>query len=103
MALIAQLNTDVVTVAVAGTAVAFGVGITRKLRVKALAGNAGVIYIGGASVDAATGMELAAGDEHIFDYASESTVGKVPEIDLSTHFVDAATNGDKMALSFLVY
>ena len=103
MALLAQLNTDVATVATAGTAVVFGAGIARKLRVKAPAANAGLIYIGGASADAATGYELSPGDEYVFDYASESKVGSVPEFDLANHYVDAANNGDKMDLSFLVY
>lgn len=48
-----------------GTAVALGVStaLTSGVRIKALAANTGNIYVGGASVDSATGFVLDAGEE----------------------------------------
>ena len=79
------------TIAAAGTAEALGTGyIHGPLMVKALDGNAGLVYIGndGAGDVASTnGLELSAGDAIVFDY-----VGSLADV-----IIDAANNDDGVA------
>ena len=61
----------------------------RSLKVKALAGNSGLVYLGGTDVSASNGYELAATNTIEINFAeSGGTVA------FSTFYVDAATNGD---------
>ena len=96
-----SFKSDIVTVAAAATAVALGTGKAFKLRLKALAGNTGVVGVGDSDVASTNWYELAAGDELILDLTSEGTPGRILEFDLAQIFVDAATNGDKLSINYL--
>lgn len=76
------------TVAASGTAVALGTAhIYGPLMVKALAGNAGAVYLGNdgtPDVASGTGLELAAGEVVVFEWVSN----------LGSLFLDAANNDD---------
>jgi hypothetical protein len=73
------------TVDAAGTAQAIVTtqAILSGVTVKALAGNAGLVYVGNASVAAANGFELAAGEQVFVEAA-----------DVASVYIDAATNDD---------
>ena len=102
MLLAAKLKTDVKTVAAAGTAVALGSGVkARKLRIKALPANAGVVYVGDVDVDSTNGYVLAAGAELVLDSSDHWDLSNMPEFDLSQLYVDAATNGDKVSILYV--
>ena len=92
---------DIVNVAAAGTAVALGTSKAFKLRIKALAGNTGVVGIGDVDVDSTNWYELAAGDELVLDNTSEGTPGRILEFDLANTYVDAVNNADKVSISYL--
>src|SRR3990167_7796602 len=85
------------TVAAAGTAVAVGASsvIGYAFAFKALAGNAGIVYVGNdgaGDVTSANGYELSAGEQILVEGS-----GPNEQINLAQFFVDAATNGDKVA------
>lgn len=73
------------TVAAAGTAEALGpaTALVSGVRVKALAGNAGDIYVGDADVDANNGFVLDAGEEVFVEVAN-----------LATLYIDTSDAGD---------
>ena len=73
------------TVAAAGTAEALGpaTALLSGVRIKALAGNAGDIYVGDADVDANNGFVLDAGEEVFVEVANLATV-----------YIDASDNDD---------
>jgi hypothetical protein len=79
------------TVAAAGTAEALGtVNIDGPLMVKALTTNTGLVYIGNdgaGDVTSANGLPLLAGDAVVFNYVGN----------LSTLYIDSATNGEGVA------
>jgi len=83
------------TVSTAGTEVQLS-NTNRKVRwikVKALAANSGKVYLGIAgSITASLGYELSAGNEIEINFAELGGT-----IVFSTLWVDAATNGDKLA------
>ena len=83
------------TVSTAGTEVQLS-NTNRKVRwikVKALAANSGIAYLGIAgSITSALGYELSAGNEIEINFAD---IGG--SILFSTLWADAATNGDKLA------
>jgi hypothetical protein len=81
----ASVFNGVATVTTAGTAVALAgsQALRTGVYVTAPTGNAGLVYVGGSSVSAANGTPLAAG-ERVF----------IAVANLSTIYVDAATNGD---------
>ena len=99
--MLAKFKSDIVTVATAGTAVALGSGLVRKLKIKALAGNAGVVGVGDSGVDSTNWYELAAGDELILDNTQIADLSDSYEFDLADHYVDAANNGDAVSISYL--
>ena len=102
MLLQAKVKTDVITVTTATTRVALGSGVkAHKLRVKALPGNAGVVYFGDVTVAAANGYVLAAGAELVLDSSDHWDQSNMPEFDLSQLYVDAATNGDKVSILYV--
>ncbi len=69
-------------------------------RIKAPAGNAGVVYIGDSTVASTTGYELAAGETlNLDDLLPASQQGE--PIDLSLVYVDAATNGEGVCVLYL--
>ena len=76
------------TVTAAGTAEALGSGqVHGALMVKALSGNAGLVYIGedgAGDVTSSNGMELSAGDVVVFDNVAN----------LSELMLDSAENGE---------
>jgi len=80
---------SLVTVASAGTAVVAGANSVEAhaVIITASKGNTGNLYIGDSTVDSTTGAELAAGEAFIVN-------GDGEYVDLSTIYVDAATNGD---------
>ncbi len=57
-----QLNANQVTVTTAGSRVNFVSLASLSITIKALAGNTGLIYVGGNTVDSSNGFELSAGD-----------------------------------------
>jgi len=57
-----QLNANQVTVTTAGSRVNFISLASLSITIKALAGNTGLIYVGGNTVDSSNGFELSAGD-----------------------------------------
>ena len=63
----------------------------RWLKLKALAANSGLVYIGVSDISATNGYELSAGNEIELNF---SDVGGT--ILWSAVYVDAATNGDKV-------
>ena len=68
-----------------------------KCKIRALTTNAGAVFVGDSTVDAATGYPLAAGVElDLDDLLGES--GDI--IDLSKIYVDAATNADGVAFIY---
>ena len=79
------------TVTAAGTAEALGSGqVHGALMVKALAGNADLVYIGedgAGDVTSSNGMELSAGDVVVFDNVAN----------LSELMLDSAENGEGVA------
>ena len=78
----------ILTVATAGTELALGSQVIQgPLAIHAIAGNAGVCYIGNTGADAVastTGYELSAGDTIVLSYVSN----------LSDIYVDAANNDE---------
>ena len=99
----AQIRTGQATVTTAGTAVQLSTTstIARRLKVKALAGNTGNVYVGDSDVSSTTGWELDGGEEIIFDDNTSVPRGSEKEFDLSTTYVDAATNGDKVMFFYI--
>ena len=84
------------TVATAGTAVPLSsthINCNGPLGVKALIGNAGMIYVGNVDGDvtSANAIELDAGEDWVFNF-----VENVEDI-----IVDTSSNGDKVAWSIL--
>lgn len=73
------------TVDAAGTAQAIGSSqaLVSGIRIKALAGNSGIVYVGNSSVDSTNGLELSAGEETFIEI---DNIAKV--------YVDAAENDD---------
>jgi hypothetical protein len=67
------------------------------LKAKALAANSGIVYIGVSDITATNGYELSAGNEIELNFAD---VGG--SILLSTVYVDAATNGDKVCWAVIL-
>jgi len=88
------------TVTAAGTAEALVSDPTwvRKIYMKALAGNAGVIYLGDSTVSSSNGYEVAAGVEidltSLLEEAEDNF--RLDEI-----YIDAANNGD--GVSFIYF
>jgi hypothetical protein len=79
------------SVTAAGTAEALGTTqINGPLMVKALAGNAGAVYLGNdgtPDVASTNGLELAAGEVAVFEWVGN----------LGSLYLDAANNGDGVA------
>ena len=69
----------------------------RWIKVKALAGNSGMIYLGVSDVTASNGYELSASNEIEISFTDQG--GTVP---FSTFYVDAATNNDKVCWSVIL-
>ncbi len=93
-----RFETGQTTVGTAGTAVQLNASastMVKELQVKALAGNSGVVYVGGPTVSASTGWELSAGQTFTLTYQGET-------INANTFWVDAASSNDKVSWSMLV-
>ena len=87
------------TVSTAGTEVQISntANRVRYIKVKALAANSGITYLGVSDVTATNGYELSAGNEIDINFAqSGGTVA------FSTFYVDAATNGDKVCWAVIL-
>ena len=80
-------------VATAGTEVRISntTNRVRWIKVKALAANSGITYLGVSDVTASNGYELSAGNEIEINLADVG--GTVP---FSTFYVDVASSGDKV-------
>lgn len=76
------------TVDAAGTAEQLSDIDGKLFAIKALAGNTGIVYLGGSDVSSANGLELSAGEGVVVD------MGKLPGTSVSILYVDAATNDD---------
>ena len=86
-------------VATAGTEVRISntTNRVRWIKVKALAANSGITYLGVSDVTASNGDELSAGNEIEISFTDQG--GTVP---FSTFYVDAATNNDKVCWSVIL-
>ena len=95
-----MIKISTTTVTTAGTEVQLSNTTNRVtwVKVKALAANSGIVYIGGSDVSATNGYELSAGNELIVPIA-EMTGGSES---FDTLYVDAATNGDKVCWTVLL-
>ena len=94
-----RVDVGVTTISSAGTRVQLN-NVTNRVkfvRVKALAGNSGLAYIGISNVAATVGYELSAGNEHELNFGEFG--GSVPANIL---YADAATNGYKVCWTMLL-
>lgn len=64
--------------------------------IKGLAANTGAVYVGGSTVSATTGFQLAAAAERAIGPSSAPTI-----VDLSQIYVDSATNAEGVTVSYL--
>ena len=89
-----RVQTGVITVATAGTAVVTDNTANRvyEITIKALAGNSGLVYVGTDTVSATTGFELSPGQEKIL---SLKTIGG--SIPLNLFYANGATDNDKVS------
>jgi len=97
----AQIRQALKTVTTAGTRVALASVDTwvLGLRLKAPAANSGVIYIGDVTVAAANVYQMSAGDIlPLSDLHGDSS--ERVYFNLKNMYVDAATNGDKVSLTY---
>ena len=69
----------------------------RWIKVKALAANSGIAYLGVSDVSATNGYELSAGNEIEISFGELG--GSVP---FSTFYVDVASNGDKVCWTVML-
>ena len=88
------------TVATAGTAVKTTTTklLVRNFTVCAVTGNTGNIFIGGSTVSATLGVPLAPAACHVF--SSGGTGVAVDNYDLSSLWLDTATNGNKAIIIY---
>ena len=94
-----RVDVGVTTISSAGTRVQLN-NVTNRVkfvRVKALAGNSGLAYIGISDVAAAVGYELSAGNEHELNFGEFG--GSVPA---NIFYADAASNGDKICWTMVL-
>ena len=94
-----RVDVGVTTISSAGTRVQLN-NVTNRVkfvRVKALAGNSGLAYIGFSDVAATVGYELSAGNEHELNFGEFG--GSVPA---NIFYADAATNGDKICWTMVL-
>ena len=94
-----RVDVGVTTISSAGTRVQLN-NVTNRVkfvRVKALAGNSGLAYIGISDVAGAVGYELSAGNEHELNFGEFG--GSVPA---NIFYADAATNGDKICWTMVL-
>ena len=94
-----RVDVGVTTISSAGTRVQL-YNVTNRVkfvRVKALAGNSGLAYIGISDVAATVGYELSAGNEHELNFGEFG--GSVPA---NIFYADAATNGDKICWTMVL-
>jgi len=89
-----RFETGQTTVSTAGTAVQLNNSgsLMHEVKVKALAGNSGLVYLGISTVSATTGYELGANQELTISF---SPLGG--RVSASHLWVDAATNNDKIS------
>ena len=87
-------DTGITNVSSAGTRVQIknSPNRVRWVQFKALAGNSGLTYVGVDDVSASVGYELSAGNTVALNFGEFG--GSIP---ISKLYVDAATNGDKVA------
>ena len=94
-----RVDTGVTTVSSAATRVQLSNATNRVkfIRVKALAANSGLAYVGVSDVAAATGFELSAGNEHELNFGEFGG-----SVHANVFYVDAASNGDKVCWSMIL-
>lgn len=87
-----------VTVSTAGTRVRISSSsiAIKAITIQASSGNSGIIYVGDSSVSSSNGIALSAKD-------SVSITPEAPdfELNLSDYYIDAATNGDSVHVSYI--
>ena len=88
-----KFDAGTTTVSTAGTEVQISntANKVRYIKVRALAANSGISYLGVSDVTATNGYELAAGAVIEINFADSGGT-----VRFSTFYVDAATNGDKV-------
>jgi hypothetical protein len=94
-----RVDAGVTTVTSAGTAVQVlnATNRVKYLKLKALAGNSGLAYVGVSDVSASIGYELSAGNEIELNFGEFG--GSVPA---NVFYADAATNGDKVCWTMIL-
>jgi hypothetical protein len=94
-----RVDAGVTTVTSAGTAVQVlnATNRVKYLKLKALAGNSGLAYVGVNDVSASIGYELSAGNEIELNFGEFG--GSVPA---NVFYADAATNGDKVCWAMIL-
>ena len=94
-----RVDAGVTTVSSAGTAVQVlnATNRVKYLKLKALAGNSGLAYVGVNDVSASIGYELSAGNEIELNFGEFG--GSVPA---NVFYADAATNGDKVCWAMIL-
>ena len=94
-----RVHAGVTNVPSAGTRVQVAAKTNRAkwIQFKALAGNSGLTYVGYDDVSASAGYELSAGNTISLNFGEFG--GSVPQLKF---YVDAATNGDKVAWIFIL-
>jgi hypothetical protein len=94
-----RVDAGVTTVTSAGTAVQVlnATNRVKYLKLKALAGNSGLAYVGISDVSASIGYELSAGNEIELNFGEFG--GSVPA---NVFYADAATNGDKVCWAMIL-
>ena len=94
-----RVDAGVTTVTSAGTAVQVlnATNRVKYLKLKALAGNSGLSYVGFNDVSASIGYELSAGNEIELNFGEFG--GSVPA---NVFYADAATNGDKVCWAIIL-
>jgi len=97
------LITNNYTVATAGTRVQLSATTVRlrEVVVQAKNGNSNTIYFGNSSVSSTNGFQLQPGQS--FSLSELSLMTGENSFDLSTMYVDAATNGDQVVIAYIPY
>tara|TARA_R100000808_G_C2019697_1_gene68477 strand:+ start:93 stop:386 length:294 start_codon:yes stop_codon:yes gene_type:complete len=94
-----KFDAGTTTVSTSGTEVQISntTNKVRYIKVKALAANSGISYLGVSDVTTTNGYELSAGNEIEINFADAG--GTVP---FSSFYVDVASNGDKVCWAVIL-
>lgn len=101
MSATAVVRSALKTVTTAGTRVQLSTSVIYAygLKVKALAANTGIMYVGDVTVSATAGYPLPAGEEYAPLRDMPESLKGLP-VDLSQVYVDASVSGEKVAFTY---